>query len=155
MHVYTGLISLTDNPPPLPPSPPNPSHLHLGLSLHTPHLLVLQEDVLESLEHHLKHAESAAQPLLGEQVTVLGVGELLGSAVLGHHGHKVEWSVLLVHLLHHTLSTLVLCACGGREGEGGGGGREGEGGGGGGRGEEGGGGEEEGGRKEGGEQERK
>ena len=52
--------------------------------------------------------------------------------MLGHHGHKVEWSVLLVHLLHHTLSTLVLCAVwgeGGGRGEEGGGGRE-EGGGG-------------------------
>ena len=79
--------------------------------------------------------------------------------MLGHHGYEVEWSVLLVHLLHHTLSTLVLCAVweegGGGRGEEGGGGRGGEGGGrgegGGGR-EEGGGGrgEEEGGRKEGG-----
>ena len=45
------------------------------------HLLVLHEDVLESFENHLKHTEGTAQSLLGEQVTVLGICQLLLSAV--------------------------------------------------------------------------
>ena len=63
---------------------------------------------LYSLHQHLEHTQSSTQSLFSEEVTVLGICSLEGSAMLGDHGDKVQWCVLLVHVLHHYLCTLVL-----------------------------------------------
>ena len=86
-------------------------HVHHPVDWRGPHpqVPVLHEYVTHSAEDHLEHAEGPAESLLGEQVAVPGVGQLLVGPVFGDHGHQVEGSIELVHVLHDCLRTLVLC----------------------------------------------